>query len=208
MSIPRAFSAPLLLILAAITLGAIISIELRARLPDSDAMVAVTQARPSAPAVPPTIVPPTAEQAGARVADILARPLFNPSRRPAAPVAAGPGSSEGPLPRMTGVVVSPAGSYAIFASGGSKPVVVEVGGRVGAYVVQSIEAGHVTLGGPEGRRVVAPAFDPKPPAPPAGATSGLPGLPNLTGLQGLTGIPGLGGRPPAPATSGSPGSPR
>lgn len=104
-------------------------------------------------------------EASRRAAVILARPLFNPNRRPDASVAeAGPG-----LARLTGVITTTAGRSAIFAGpSGGKPIVVEEGGRIGPYVVGSIDGGTVTLIGPEGQRVLHPAFDPSPQAKPPG----------------------------------------
>ena len=196
--------APLLLILAAAVLGGIIALELGQRMPDSDAMVPATATRPSVPAAPRPASAPDVDGAGGQAAAILARPLFSPARRPAAQAAAGPGPAAAALPRMTGVIVTPAGRRAIFANGDGQPIVVIEGGRIGAYDVRSIEAGRVTLSGPDGTRVVAPAFDPKPPAQTAGAAPGLLGLP---GLQGMSGLPGIDGPPPAPAVPGA-GFPR
>lgn len=94
---------------------------------------------------------------------------------------------------MTGVIVTPAGRRAIFVNGAGKPTVVTEGERIGAYAVQSIEAGRVTLAGPDGQRVVATAFDPKPAPRTAGPAPGLPGL---------------DGPPPTPAVPGAAGFPR
>lgn len=67
---------------------------------------------------------------------------------------------------MAGVVITASGRRAIFAAkNGVKPLVVGEGGQVGAFTVQSIRAGQVTVLGPEGERVLKPAFDPDPPAP-------------------------------------------
>lgn len=203
MTAVRGMMAPMLLVLAAAALGGTIALELGWRLPDSDLMVPATAPLP-APAAPASTPAADADDAGRRVAEVLARPLFSPGRRPAAQVA-GPAAAAAALPRMTGVIVMPAGRRAIFANGAGKAVVVMEGGRIGAYAVQSIEAGRVTLAGPDGKRVVAPAFDPKPAARTAGPAPGLPGLP---GLQGLAGLPGLDGPPPVPAVPGMAGFPR
>jgi len=200
----RGMAAPMLLVLAAAVLGGTIALELGRRLPDSDLMVPATAPLP-APAAPASTPAADADDAGRRVAEVLARPLFSPGRRPAAQAAAAPPAAVAPLPRMTGVIVTPAGRRAIFANGAGKAVVVMEGGRIGAYAVQSIEAGRVTLAGPDGQRVVAPAFEPKPAARIAGSAPGLPGLP---GLQGLAGLPGLDGPPPVPAVPGMAGFPR
>jgi len=200
----RGMAAPVLLILAAAALGGIIALELGRRLPDSDLVVPAT-APLSAPAAPVSTPAADADNAGRRVVEVLARPLFSPGRRPAAQAAAAPPAAVAPLPRMTGVIVTPAGRRAIFANGTGKPVVVMEGERIGVYSVQSIEAGRVTLAGPDGQRVVAPAFDLKPAARAAGPAPGLPGLP---GLQGLAGLPGLDGPPPTLAVPGPMGFPR
>ena len=170
-------------------------------------MVPATAPLP-APAAPASTPAAGADEAGRRVAEVLARPLFDPSRRPAAQAAAGPAAATAPLPRMTGVIVTPAGRRAIFVNGAGKPTVVTEGERIGVYAVQSIEAGRVTLAGPGGQRVVAPAFDPKPAPRTAVPAPGLPVYPGLPGLQGLAGLAGLDGPPPTPAVPGAAGFPR
>jgi len=97
-----------------------------------------------------------------RMERILARPLFSEDRRPpaasAAPVAGLPRS----LPRLTGIVVSPAGGYAIFAGVESgKPIVVQEGGQVGGAVVEAVAADQVTIRGPDGSVVMRPSFGDK-----------------------------------------------
>ncbi len=112
--------------------------------------------------------------------------------RCSAPAAAGPAPAAAPLPRMTGVIVTPAGRRAIFVNGAGKPTVVTEGERIGVYAVQSIEVGRVMLAGPDGQRVVAPAFDPKP----APRTTGpAPGLPGLDGSSPPPAVPGTAGFP-------------
>ena len=84
-------------------------------------------------------------------ATLLQRPLFSPSRRP--PPGTGAAGIIG-LPRLAGVLVAPGDRHAIFAGG----IVVAEGGSVGSYTVQTIEAGQVTLRGPDGTRLLRPAF--------------------------------------------------
>ncbi len=94
-----------------------------------------------------------------RVERMLARPLFNQNRRP--PTGTSDLIADAPktLPRLTGVVVSPAGSFAIFASiEAGKPIVVREGDQVGAAVIEAVAAGEVTLRGPEGILVLHPSF--------------------------------------------------
>ena len=96
------------------------------------------------------------------VTAVLARPLFSPDRRPAADVASVAGSSLPGLPRLAGILVGPFGRSAIFAADGSKPIVVQEGGHVGAYTVRSIEMAQVRLVGPDGGQVLNPSFDQAP----------------------------------------------
>jgi hypothetical protein len=63
------------------------------------------------------------------------------------------------LPRLTGVVVSPAGGFAIFAGIESgKPIVVRAGDQVGDTVIEAVATGQVTLRGPDGIVVLHPGF--------------------------------------------------
>jgi hypothetical protein len=106
---------------------------------------------------------PGVDRTAVWVATILARPLFSPDRRPpteAAPMPAAVASPEDDTPpRLTGVLVSAQGRTAIFADpAGGKPIVLEEGGRLGRFTVQTIEAGQVTLAGPAGVAVLRPAF--------------------------------------------------
>jgi hypothetical protein len=93
-----------------------------------------------------------------RVERTLARPLFSETRRPPADIPALTAGSP-KLPRLTGVVVSPVGGFAIFAGNeGGKPHVVREGDQVGAAVVEVVAAGRVTLRGPDGIVVLHPSF--------------------------------------------------
>lgn len=92
-------------------------------------------------------------------AETLARPLFAHNRHPMNQAVATQAAAV-PLPRLTGVAVSPIRRSAIFAgSEGGKPVVVSLGGKIGRYTVSAIEPGAVTVDGPDGPRTLYPAFD-------------------------------------------------
>ncbi len=119
--------------------------------------------------------PPSGVQREAMAA-ILARPLFSPGRRPAAlPMAST--VPQAALPRLSGTFVHGADRSVIFVpASGSKPVIAHEGAVVGGYIVQAIEAGRVTLAGPDGVHVLRPAFDPQSPAVRPGAV-GTPALP-------------------------------
>jgi hypothetical protein len=148
----------------------------------------------------------------ARVDAILARPLFQPNRRPPASGSAASGPAS--LPRLSGVLVSGGGRSVIFAAGADgKPVVLAEGGRIGAYVVQSIGAGEAVVLGPEGPRTLRPSFGPSiggatsPDAPgsPLGGAAGRPSILDLLrgGAPGAGGVPGLTApMPPAPVPAG------
>lgn len=156
---------PLLPALVAAALSVMILLELRGRPREGEATTPFPAASlpPTAPSRPAGSDP---GQAAQRVATSLARPLFSPSRRPPAASPAMLGAAAPSLPRVAGVVITASGRRAIFATkNGAKPLVVGEGGQVGAFTVQSIRAGQVTVLGPEGERVLKPAFDPDPPAP-------------------------------------------
>jgi hypothetical protein len=143
---------------AAALLGTL-SLELGRGGADGTAGLAAPRAAPAPPAAPAQA--PAMDRSEEWVATILARPLFSPDRR--APLDEAQSSATAPdvLPRLTGVLVSPAGKTAIFANPiGGKPIALREGGRIGGFTVQAIEAGQVTLTGPEGAKVLRPTFEP------------------------------------------------
>jgi hypothetical protein len=94
---------------------------------------------------------------------ILARPLFNPDRRPIESGVRG-------LPRLTGIVVAGSERVAIFSGPpNGRPVLAQAGAHIGAYEVRSIADDGVTVVGPTGTSLVRPAFDPARPAAPQAA---------------------------------------
>ena len=219
--------------LLAAALAGVLFLETR---PDAPAVDAV--APRAAPAVSPPGQPaPGPDRIGPWVATILARPLFEPSRRPPA-VEAAAGGAIAVLPRVTGVLVGPTGRSVIFAgSGNGRPLVAREGTRVGPFTVQSIDIGAVTILGPDGPRVLHPSFDtaagttagspaaaaPAPPvAPVTGARligSGLPSIPGLPQIPGapalpplqlpggLIGVPGFSGLPAGGLPASNPSAP-
>lgn len=206
----RGILAPAALALVAAALVAVIWLELSTHFRDSGAMTPTPAAR--LPTVTSgRLAAPDPKRIARWAATSLARPLFSPGRRPPK-VAAAPGVGVAShLPRVAGIMVTPAGRRAIFAEKGTKPLVLGEGGQVAGFTVQSIQAGQVTVRGPEGVRVLSPTFDPDAAAPtsPLGAAPRPPpglSIPGLPGFQlqarppGLGGIPGLGAPPlPSPA---------
>jgi hypothetical protein len=93
-------------------------------------------------------------------ASITERPLFNPSRRPpsAPAVAAVAGAESDRLPRLTGVIIGPAGGRAIFAGADGKSHSAAEGDAIGAFQVRTIDPGAVTLSGSGGDRVLHPTY--------------------------------------------------
>lgn len=163
------------------------------------------------------------------VATALARPLFSRNRKPTpADLKVAGGPTLAALPRLTGVVVGPFGRTAIFAGAdGGKPVTVTEGNAIGAFTIQTIEPGGVTVSGPQGVQQVSLAADANtrrdlaadiPQPPPPGQPPRIPGLPQGTlpgtvgalrpnfltqrnGVQFRQAIPGL--QPPKPNAEGS-----
>jgi len=173
----------------------IITLELTGGVADDGAMIADIQP----PALPAPVTAATARgpQNGrqALVDDILARPLFVASRRPAARVA-GPAAPPANLPRVTGILVSGDSRSVIFAAPeGGRPVVAQEGAQISGYTVQSIEAAQVTLSGPDGIRTLHPSFDPRPKNAigPAAAGAQAPFATATDVLQSLRGLPGFSG---------------
>ena len=102
----------------------------------------------------------------------LARPLFNPDRRPA-PEATASASQPAILPRLTGTMVGPFGRRAIF-SDDRKLVIVAVGQRLAEYAVQSIEPNEVQMLGPNGTIVLHIKFQAAPRQPESDLTQKFP----------------------------------
>ena len=184
-------------------LAGTIALELTGGVADDDGMMAPTlRSAPASPSRAAASPVPDDDRQGL-VDGILARPLFATTRRPADAPAAGPAPVPASLPRLAGILVHGSSRSAIFAASGSgRPVVIQEGGRVGGYTVQSIEAGQVTLAGPGGNQVLRPAFD----ARQQGAAAGVPGagpagrasspFAATDVLQSLRGLPGLSGTTP------------
>lgn len=126
---------------------------------DEDALPQPASRRASVPSAAGETAEIPSGQVDGWVSTILARPLLSPDRRPAPPVDAAKQSADAPLPRLTGTLVTSSGRSAIFV-GGPVPLVLQEGGRIGAFIVMRIEAGRVMLAGPDGVRVLGPRFDP------------------------------------------------
>lgn len=140
------------------------------------------------------------------VATILARPLFNSTRRP--PPRGGETTADTGLSdiRLTGIVTEPGRRIAIFAPTGAKLLTVTEGDNVSGWRVDSITPQEVALSGPEGTKTLQPKFDPNlapppPPSPPPSAANAvLPPRPVTAGSPVRPGFP-----PPLPNRVPRPG---
>ena len=184
----------LLAALALLGAGLLAAIALELQWPGSEPE---TAAAPVASGVAPAAAPVAAlgDDASTRavaVQTVLARPLFSPTRRPPAAAAAAAATPAATLPRMTAILIDGDRRSAIFAATGTgKPTVIDEGGRLGAFTVQTIEAQQVTVVGPDGKRTLRTSFDPNPPLPVATVQPSLPPIPGPAQGQILGGPPGL-----------------
>ncbi len=168
-----------LLIAGCFLFGSVIVVELMS--PDAGASVSGSAAiRPEA-GTPPRAPGPRVDDL---LATILTRPLFSPTRQPAARPDQPAGRDLGDV-RLTGIIIEAGHHLAIFAVRDAKPMVRSEGEMINDWRLESIAPGEVVLSGPGGtttlqpkidaslaRRVVAP---PRPtPSPPPVAASGPP----------------------------------
>jgi hypothetical protein len=86
---------------------------------------------------------------------ILARPLFNASRRP---VQVAVSDMDVSLPRLSAIIVNGGVRSAVFDSGGPKPLVLTAGGSIGSYRIETIAPDNVDLLGPDGQVTLRPQF--------------------------------------------------
>jgi len=113
----------------------------------------------AAPVRPPLAAAGDADPAGMATswsATILARPVFRPDRKPLS--AAPPAATV--LPRLTAIVVTAAGSVAIFTGDDGKALVLSTGGDVAGYKVTKIGADSVELAGLSGTQILRPRRSP------------------------------------------------
>jgi hypothetical protein len=93
---------------------------------------------------------------------LLARPLFSASRRLATATAAAPPDPVSVVqdapPRLTGIIISPAASLAIFDGGSGRPKIVAEGGSIGRFKVETIAPDQVALVASDGTVVLRPKF--------------------------------------------------
>jgi hypothetical protein len=161
--------SPFLLAALAAVLAGVLALEIAA--PDEPPEIA---ARPRALALAAPATPSASGVDAAaterRVVTILARPLFEPDRRPpSGPRTASAAAAPSPPPRLAGTLVSPSGKRAIFvAAEGARPVTLGEGDKLDRWTVSEIGNGAVTLTSGQGALRLATAFGPRSPAGPPG----------------------------------------
>jgi hypothetical protein len=161
-------SKAILLGLVACGLALAVTLELAAPSPGVEAP------RRAAP-IEAVEAPPAPAEPAALVATILARPLFDPGRRPvSAPGASTPGIQA--PPRLAGILHGATFRRAIFQGRDGKPVTAGVGDTIAGRTVKRVEPTQVVLEGPNGEEILDLAGDPSAaarsqarPAEPAGA---------------------------------------
>jgi len=122
---------------------------------------------PQAEASPSLKSPPDYQHAAAEQAQkreawsklVLARPLFEPSRRPPAASRVSTSSTLN-TPRLSGIMVTPEGREVIFVGSDGKSVILHEGGSIDGYTVQTITPDQAAVTGPDGLHVVYPSLDP------------------------------------------------
>jgi hypothetical protein len=92
--------------------------------------------------------------------EVLARPLFGPDRVAASSDRSAGSGETADLPRLSGILIASDSHRAIFQpAGAGRPMVVEEGETVGAWRVQQIAVGAVTVTGTAGTYGLTPRFD-------------------------------------------------
>lgn len=86
---------------------------------------------------------------------ILARPLFNPGRRP---ITAASTNTDTSLPRLSAIIIIGGTRVAIFAADGQKPQVIAAGNSIDGYRLQRVTPDSVDLLGPLGPLTLRPQF--------------------------------------------------
>ncbi len=137
----------------------------------------------AAPPVPLPVQAPAALEAPstdhtALTAVVVARPLFDPKRRPGTPAVTASALAPHP-PRLTGTIIGTGQRRAILADLDNAPreVTVAEGGQVGPWTVQAVGPGRVTLSGPGGPHWLQLGRSlPHPPLAPKAVPSAEPGI--------------------------------
>jgi hypothetical protein len=160
----------LYLLAGCLVFGAILFFELGSA-GDWDAMLPEIEPRSD----PARAAPPRQEPQSAELLDaILARPLFNTSRRPETGAVAAIGDTDLDDKRLTGILIKPGRHVAIFAVKDARALIVGEGEAMSGWRIASISPREVALSGPAGEKTLRPQPDPNLDHP--------PGAPAVTGV--------------------------
>jgi hypothetical protein len=100
-----------------------------------------------------------AKDTGESADTVLGRPLFTVGRRPPKSSGGGHQANTSGLPRLAGIMITPAGKRAIFAPDGGKPLVLTEGAALDDATIRSIQRDRVVVNGPKGELVLWPTYD-------------------------------------------------
>jgi len=98
------------------------------------------------------------ENTAALSALILAKPLFTIGRKVLSSRREKLVNHLEPLPRLTGIIVAPAGRRAVFVTASGRGVVLRTGGAIGDVVVSQITSDHVVLRNLNGNVIARPIY--------------------------------------------------
>jgi hypothetical protein len=118
-----------------------------------------------APPPPAQIISTAGPNLSGEAAILSARPLFRPSRRPF--IAAPPPVPQ--PPRLSGIVVTGSGKYAVFTLKGGNPMIAATGQLIGAFKVCEITTMRVVVSGPSGNLTLLTSY----PSPGSGNASNI-----------------------------------
>jgi hypothetical protein len=135
------------------------------------------------------------------VTTILARPLFDQTRRAPQPLGSD-ASTDSALTdaRLTGIVTEPSQRLAIFALTSARPLALTEGQTVSGWQIDSITPEEVSLTGPSGTKILRPNAD---------SAVALPATPAASAERSTSqpdpaAAPQLPSFPPIPATAAQP----
>ncbi len=109
------------------------------------------------PNLPPRSIPAPQPTLSSLRDMMLSRPLFDPTRRPSpAPTEASTAPVE--IPRLSGIMVTPAERIAVLSPATGAPIIVNQHSRFGPFTVLAIASDRVTIKGPSGVIVLRSDF--------------------------------------------------
>jgi hypothetical protein len=184
-------AALILLLAGCVLFAAVVATEIEPARDPPEGAPAAAAAPPNAPPAPARVRREPGGRYEPLLETILARPLFDSTRRPPPRGGDDEGTDSALVDtRLTGIVTEPGHRIAIFAPVGAKALTVTEGDTVDGWRVESITPREVSLSGPDGIKTLQPKFDPN-----LVPASGPPSIANLPAG------PGNRAFPPGPAVA-------